>query len=370
MANKDINQAPADAGDDDAPSEFVEKSDDELISEALADLGEDDDSDGGAARPAGDGPENTEQASAPGDEKATDAEQPGDGDKDKGESGESKPDGGEEDGTKKEDGPRDRSWAAIRRKEQELVDARAAFKKEQEAISVERESYKKLGQAVQEMQAQVRTNPLQFLERQGWTMDALVKMALGQDGGKPSPAPAATQKPAADTEHPLAKEVRELRNIIERQAEDRILADYRVTVRNAIQGKDYELLAGYQAMAPDGTMLDAAGAIEHRASIDASNGDPILTPQQYADRLLSEYREALTKQASHSAVRKALGLGEIEPPPVENGNGASSKPNKGTEPTNLTNSLQGSPQRPKPAQDPDFTDEEAWISKAAELVVD
>lgn len=270
-----------------------------------------------------------------------------------------------------EEDPTDRAWSTIRRKEKELVDARAQIKQQQEAVTAERKQFEALGESVRKMQADVRADPIGFIQRAaGYTMDDLVRMALGKEGGS---QPSQNASPKADS--PVMQELARLRELVEaqkkenesyrqQQESDRLIAQYRVNISEALKDPRYELLSAYQAVGQDGSLMTAADVIEYRAALAASQGDTDLTPTIFADRLLSEYRETLQGQASHSAVRQVLGLGDTEKSPAAtSGNGTSQAPQS------ITNSLV-SPRRPSSDDLPDLLDEDAIITMGLRAMSD
>lgn len=244
-----------------------------------------------------------------------------------------------------------KAWAAIRKKEQRFLRA-------QKEVAAEREKASSLSKQLEEQLALVRRaqddltkDPLATLEKMGITFDDLAKRAIH---GR---APIEEVQRRADTEtkseiHRLREEQEQLKQLIQRQSNDKLIGEYRSQIKSTLDTDKFELLRAYD---------NAEDEVFEFASKYAAKHKEALTVEQAAEKLQVELQKQLTRMGSHKAVRSLLMSSEDAASRVA---GAPSKAaqSPGRSPKTLTNNLAATP----PTDDPDWDklSEEEQIRRA------
>lgn len=254
--------------------------------------------------------------------------------------------------------PLKKSWEAIRKHEQAIRAGREELKKEREAIETERAQFQQLNESVHRMQQDLESDPMGFIQKHaGLTFEDLARRVI--NSGRPSTEETVRrngdkQKSELDK---LRDEVIELKRAAESRSQAQALEEYRSRVDTALSG--HELLS----VLPDARERAMDLATQHAAEFGE-----VLTPDDLAARLDSQFREQLSKLKTHAAVRKVLGLSAEGDGPSNNTQNKVQAPDRA--PSTLTNGLASAP--PKPASSDEWLglSEDQLIAEAAKLVQD
>jgi hypothetical protein len=248
-------------------------------------------------------------------------------------------------------GPAAKGWAAVRKREQRLAEQQKAFKSTQAQIQQQTQQITQRLQQIEEREAQLEKDPVAFLEKRGMTFDDLARRHLAN--GKASPQEEARR--GAEAQKTEAQELRtqlaEVKDMLQRQEQTRVLNDYRADIGRTLATEDFELLRAYP---------DAASEVEAFAEKYAQTHGVVLSPQDAASKLQVEWRKQLSALSTHEVVKRHLlgsgngahqqASGRSQVPQGSSGNAQSG-------PRTLTNNLAATPAADVPNRD-DLSEEE------------
>lgn len=186
--------------------------------------------------------------------------------------------------------------------DEQIAPRLAMLKRRDRLLSQREQQLKQREKQLEEQEAALRRlddDPLAVLNERGISFNDLAERVLGELPGQQGASPADAKTLREQIRQEVLEEVRkELGQRDAKTTQQRIVEDYRRDIGTALAGEEFALLR---------TNPDAVEEVLQFAAANAREGIE-LTPEQAARTIQQEYREHLSSQLSHKAVRQALGL--------------------------------------------------------------
>jgi hypothetical protein len=236
-----------------------------------------------------------------------------------------------------EKGPKEpASWQAqLRKREKKLADERKAFREEQARSKGQTQTIDERIKAIEAREKELEENPVGVLAKKGLHFDDLARRYLND--GKPSEQEQArrgSEKQVSEVAQ-LKEQLTEVRDLLKRQGEEKLVGDYKATIKATLSGDEFELLRAYP---------EAEDEVYAFADKWAARTGQVLQPAEAAGKLQVEWRKQLERLASHKVVRDILAKQAVS--------GPSQVPQvKGASPKTLTNNLAATPAAGEPDWD-------------------
>lgn len=256
-----------------------------------------------------------------------------------------------------------KTWEAVKAAEKRNRAIRDQIKQEKAALDAAKKDIEDQRAKIKADHDELVNDPLGVLKKRGTTFEDMARRVIAD--GKMSPEEM-VKRMGVEMQEKLStieKSNQELRDIIQKQEEQRYVNDYRSQIQKTLSTAEFELLSGYD---------DAMDMVFNKATAHAAEHKEVLTPEQAAAIIQDELRDGLTKLKSHKAARRILGLPDSdESDSLENtassSPGVSQTPKRAvTSPKTLTNKT--AVVSSKTFEDEDFVDEREEIRRAAKLI--